>query len=169
MEAFLDRAGDLPAGLYAAALRTLAGAKFIVGDYDEGHELHEQSLALYRRIGDERGVSMVLPRLAIEAQRTGDLELARELCAESLEIHRRLGFRKAEARVLAILGFVESQERRWEEALDLVDRSAELAGEIGSRWWQAGSLVSGAEYALKLGRVEGAHLRAAESLSITRA
>src|SRR5207245_922928 len=92
MEAFLDRAGDLPAGLYAAALRTLAGAKFIVGDYDEGHELHEQSLALYRRIGDERGVSMVLPRLAIEAQRTGDLELARELCAESLEIHRRPGF-----------------------------------------------------------------------------
>jgi predicted ATPase len=169
LEALLDRGdGPLPE-LRAAALRCLAGAVFIVGDYDEGRTLHEESLALYRRLGDERGASMVLPRLAIEAGRTGDLELARALCAESLEIHRRLGFRKAEARVLATLGFVESQLGRWEEALELVDRSARLAAEIGSRWWEAGSLLNGAQYALELGRVEEARSRACASLSIARA
>jgi predicted ATPase len=169
LEALLERDAGIARDLRAAALRCLAGVIFIVGDYDEGRALHEQSLAVYRELGDERGASMVLPRLAIEAQRAGDLDLARALCDEALEIHRRLGFKKAEARVLATLGFIESQRGRWQEALDLVDRSARLAHEIGSRWWEAGSLVNGAQYALRLGRVQDARSRCCKSLSIARA
>jgi predicted ATPase len=168
-EALLERDAELAPHLRAAALRCLAGVIFIVGDYDEGRALHEQSLAVYRELGDERGASMVLPRLAIEAQRAGDLDRAHALCDEALEIHRRLGFKKAEARVLATLGFIESQRGRWQEALDLVDRSARLAHEIGSRWWEAGSLVNGAQYALRLGRLQDARSRCCESLSIARA
>jgi predicted ATPase len=164
LEALLGR--ELPADVRAPALRCLGGAAFIVGDYDEGRALHEESLALYRELGDERGASMLLPRLAIEAQRAGDLDRAEELCAEALEIHRRLGFRKAEARVLATLGYIESQRRRWDEALELVDRSAALSAEIGSRWWQAGSLLNGGDYALRLGRLGDAATRLRESLRI---
>jgi hypothetical protein len=112
---------------------------------------------------------MVLPRLAIEAQRVGELDRARALCTESLEIHRRLGFRKAEARVLLTLAYIDGQLGRWEEALALADDSERLAAEVGSRWWQVASLEAGAEYALRLGRTEDAGTRAAADISLARA
>ena len=166
LEVLLRREPRPIAELRAPALRCLAGAAFIVSDYEEGRTLHEESLALYREVGDERGVSMVLPRLAIEAQRVGQLDLASALCAEALAIQRRLGFRKAEARVLATLGSIEWARGHSEEAVKLADQSAALSAEIGSRWWQAGSLLQGGEYALRLGRAGEAVGRLQESLRI---
>src|SRR5262245_52818537 len=64
------------------ALRCLAGAAFIGGDYEEARTLHEESLALSRELGDERGVSMVLPRLAMEAHRAGLVDQSAALSAE---------------------------------------------------------------------------------------
>jgi hypothetical protein len=94
---------------------------------------------------------MLLPRLAIEAEGVGQLDLASALCAEAIAIQRGLGFRKAEARVLATLGSIEWARGHSEEAVRLADRSAALSAEIGSRWWQAGSLLQDGEYALRLG------------------
>ena len=46
-------------------------------------------------------------------------------------------------------------ENRPEEAVDLADRAADLAGEIGFRWWEAGSRLQAAEYALLAGLPAG--------------
>ena len=163
----LERASEIPEELRARALKSYGGVIWIVGDWAEGLRYYERAHALYRRLGDERGIGLLLPRLAAEAQRTGDLVKARTLCEESLALHRRGGFKKGEATALGILGYVEYREGRYEEALELSDRSASLAEEVGMRWWQVGALQHAAECALRLSRPDEARPRARKGLSLS--
>jgi len=160
---------QLPDELRAKALRCYGGLLWIVGDFEEGNHFHEQSLALFRRLGDRRGEALVLIRSAVEAQRIGDLERARALCAESLEYFRSLGSAKGEAEALLILSYVPVKEGRFEEAFELADRAAVLAREVGWRWWESGALGTAAECALSLGRTDEGQERAVRALAINRA
>jgi predicted ATPase len=157
---------ELPDELRARALRSYGGLHWIVGDFEEGNRLHEESLALFRRLGDRRGEALVLIRSAVEAWRVGDLERARALCEESLEYFRSLGSVKGEAEALLILSYVPWKEGRFEESFELADRAAVLAREVGWRWWESGALGTAAECALSLGRTDEGRERALRALSI---
>ncbi len=159
---------ELPDELRARALRSYGGLHWIVGDFEEGNRLHEESLALFRELGDRRGEALALIRSAVEASRIGDLERARALCEESLEYFRSVGSVKGEAEVLHILSYVPLQEGRFEEAFELADRAAVLAREVGWRWWESGALGTAAECALSLGRTDEGQERAIRALAINR-
>ena len=64
IESLLSAAGDAPPLLRARALRALGGATYIVGEFARGTELHEQSLAEFRALGDELAVAHLAHRLA---------------------------------------------------------------------------------------------------------
>ena len=168
LKSMLDRQPDLPPALKASALRTLGGQTYILGNFDEGNRLHAESLAEFRRLGDEEQVGLTLVRLSIEAQRTGDNTLAKEIAEEALEICQRYGNKRCEAEVLYALADVAFEEGRHEEAFQRMERSATLAGEVDFTWWQVGALEHLAEYALQLKRTDDARRYIAEGLTLAR-
>ena len=167
IESLLSAAGDTPPLLRARALRALGGATYIVGEFARGTELHEQSLAAFRAIGDELAVAHLVHRLASEAMRVGDLGQARALLDESLGTQRRHGSPSGEAMALGLLGAVEAAEGRVDDAIDLALRSARLAGDVGFTWWQVHQFYYACEWSLELGLIRAAeeHGRAALRLA----
>ena len=161
----LERSSGLPPELHAWTLRALASSTYVAGYFVEGHRYIEESLAEYEELSDRWNVAHLTARLAVEASRTGDLVGARELCERSLAMDSE-PFNASQ--VSRILGGVAFHEGNPDEAIELVDRAAREAGEIGFRWWQAGSLLQAAEYGLMSGRGGDVRPRLRHAISIAQ-
>jgi predicted ATPase/class 3 adenylate cyclase len=92
--AFLDRALGISSGaspsVRAKALLAAARLTFMQSDYARGSVLAEESLALFRGLGDKRGIALALNRLGIAAWRHADYPSARALMEEDLALYREL-------------------------------------------------------------------------------
>jgi non-specific serine/threonine protein kinase len=92
---FLERALGGSAGVApsvrAKALLAAARLSFMQSDYDRGMALAQESLALFRELGDKRGIALSLNRLGIAAWRRADFPTARVLMEEDLALYRELG------------------------------------------------------------------------------
>jgi tetratricopeptide (TPR) repeat protein len=163
-EALLAHTNDLPGDLHARALRVYGGSTFIVGRFDEGTGLHEQSLAEYRRLGDERGIATLLERLSRWELVQGHLERARSLAEESRTLSERTEFKRGEALALSLLGEIAYAEGEHDLGLAQLERGTLLAGETGFTWFQAMGFLALAERTLEVGRREDAERWAREAL-----
>ena len=101
------------------------------GDYASARSLHEESLAIYRRLGDKAGVSNTLGSLGLVAHRQGDYAAARALYEESLAIERELGNKKGISAALGNLGNVAHEQRDYASARRCRRRSPWLRTEPG--------------------------------------
>jgi predicted ATPase len=166
LDELIDAAGEVPPELHARAVRALAGAVFISGDFERGTALHEEVLAEFRALGDELAAAHVLHRLAMGAAHSGDLVRAREMSDESMAAHRRHGSPAGEAMALGVLTQVAAAEGRHEEALGLALKSESLAGEVGFTWWQVHYLYVACEMCLELDRLPEAERWGREGLAL---
>jgi tetratricopeptide (TPR) repeat protein len=164
----LEHDGELPRELRARALRAWGGVTFIIGRFEEGARLYERSLALYRELGDERGVGVLLHRLAIFELQRDDKIRARALNEQAGELLRRTGFRKGELETLATLGDIEFAEGNHERGLELMRKSIALADEVGFTWWKVASTMILAYNLIQLGRLDEAERVMREALPQTR-
>jgi predicted ATPase len=155
-EALLADPRNLDRGLRADALRDHGGVVYILGQFDRGMALYEESLALYRSLGDELGVAHMLHRLAVDAVRVGDLERGRSLTEEARSMASGVGAGREEALALATLGSIAFGEGNTDRAIELLGQSVEVAAEVGFAWWQGGRLLDLAEVAVEVGRSEDA-------------
>jgi tetratricopeptide (TPR) repeat protein len=57
----------------------------------EARQLYEESLAIKRRLGDQRGIAQILQSLGTLAENAGDPEEARPFFIEALAIFQHLG------------------------------------------------------------------------------
>jgi len=91
---FLERALGGSAGVAppvrAKALLVAARLCFMQSDYDRGKTLAQEGLALFRELGDKRGIALSLNRLGIAAWRRADFPTARALMEEDLALYREL-------------------------------------------------------------------------------
>jgi predicted ATPase len=152
LERLLARAGDVEPSLLARALLEYGGLVFIVGEFARGTKIQEESLYLYRSIGDERGAAEVLGRLVYAAIVDGELTKAHALANESFELHRRFENELGEAVVLGSLADVEWRSGNRELALQRGQESVELVEAVGFDWWESGLLARMGEWCLELGR-----------------
>jgi predicted ATPase len=166
LEGLLDRAGELPGPVRAAALRARGTATYIAGELDEGAGLIEASLAEYRRLGDERGMAEVLHMQAMNALRRGETERARALQEESLRLHRKFKSKRGEALALRVFAELELRGGNEERAFELFGGSASAAGEAGFIWWQTGVLLNLAKLLLDRGRTSESEARVREALPL---
>jgi len=86
LERLLDGADAIPPELRASALRTYAGTADLTGHDAQAERLSEESLQLYRQLGDERGIAAMEHMLAVGAWRRRDWDRVRELTEHSLEL-----------------------------------------------------------------------------------
>jgi predicted ATPase/class 3 adenylate cyclase len=162
----LEQAGELPGDLRARALRTYGASTYIFGDFETGTRYYEASLAEYHRLGDERGIAILIHRLAGDALRRGERERARTLGEKSLGLHRKVKFKRGEAQALSLIAHLELDEGNEELGIELLGRSAALCQEIGFTWWRAGVLLDLSELLLERGRLAESEARAREALPL---
>ena len=101
------------------ALRAAGELADVLSDYPGSTHRFEESLAIARALGDQRGIAEALLGLAHEAERIGKHAEARPLVEEAVAIFRELGDEPSLARSLGGLAWLENDYRRarelWQE------------------------------------------------------
>jgi predicted ATPase/class 3 adenylate cyclase len=166
--AMLEGDPGVPDQLVARALRVQGGQENFFAEAGVAEGRWEEALAICRRIGDERGVAILLQRLAHAAVRRGDLPRARALAEESRDGFRRVGHRRGEVYVAWNLAEIARAEGDLDGALELLHESRRASEETGFQWWLAGMHANIGAVSLELGRIEDARRSAREALALSR-
>jgi predicted ATPase/class 3 adenylate cyclase len=169
LELLLERTGPLPPEQHAWFLR-MQGNFANLTDSAGSVRHYEESVDMYRAIGDERGAAIVLVRMAVNLAWHGeDLDRARSLAQEALDLAQTLGLPWVEAQALSALAAAHRREGNPDAAVPLTRRAADLAAACGFHWWQANALAELLELALELGRPEEGREPGREALRVATA
>jgi predicted ATPase/DNA-binding SARP family transcriptional activator/Tfp pilus assembly protein PilF len=129
--------------------RTMAQAKVRIGagrmagplgDYASARAYHEQSLSIYREIGDRSGIANALGNLGDVVYSQGDYVSARTYYEEGLSIYQEIGDRSGIAAALNALGLVAGSQGDYASARTYYEQSLSIYREIGNRQSIATSL-----------------------------
>jgi predicted ATPase/class 3 adenylate cyclase len=97
-------AGSGPDVVRAKALNGYGVLSFLQNDFGEARRLIEESLVIWRDLGDQNGIASSLNTLGSIASRQGEFEAAQSFHLESLAIKREIGDHPGIASSLAGLG-----------------------------------------------------------------
>jgi predicted ATPase/class 3 adenylate cyclase len=147
--AFLDRAlgmsaGAAPSSVRARALLAAARLTFMQSDYDRGTQLAQESLALFRGLGDKRGIALVLNRLGVAAWRHADYPTAQALMEEDLALYRELDNPDRIAWSLFGLGLLHIKLGEYSRAEALLEESLTLFRRLDNKRGIAATLTQSA-------------------------
>jgi predicted ATPase len=156
----------IPPLLRARALRCLSGCSELAGEAERSRSAIEASLALFREVGDERDIAVLLHRLGTNALNIGRPELARAPLEESLSIFRRVGSKRGVAQAIGSLGYLAREEGDLDRAIQLLDESREMVADSGFIWWEVAMLQAIADCTLQMGRIEETAAPATRALSL---
>jgi non-specific serine/threonine protein kinase len=136
------------------------------GDYAKQSEILEESLALYRELGDKRGIAQSINNLGSVAYFQGEYKEASRLYTESLNLRRELGDKWGVANSLNNLGGVAFLQGDYQQAEVLHSESLALRRELKDKRGISMSLNNLGELAQQKGEYERGAMLYAESLSI---
>jgi len=151
-------------GLIAAG--TLACAQ---GDYRRAATLGEESLTLFRELGDQHGIALSLNVLGYVARLKGDNAAARSMSEESLAIFRQEDEKWNIAETLYFLASMATFQGDQATARTLIAEGLVLFREMGDQRGIAYSLNILGLVSLLEGNAEAARLLQEESLAICKA
>jgi predicted ATPase/transcriptional regulator with XRE-family HTH domain len=138
------------------------------GDYIQTVALCHESLALYRILGDMRGVAWSLNELGSAAHNKGDFEQAMALYQESLTLFRTLRDRRGVAELLSNQGRVVRMQGDYGWAIRLFQESLDLSRELEDKRSTAIALQNLAFIAWLQSDHAVATTRSVESLTLFR-
>jgi non-specific serine/threonine protein kinase len=150
----------------ALALRAVAALARIMGDAPEAVRQSEESLALYRALGDERGVAAALNSLCVNCMASGDLASARRYGEESLAAIEGLGEPQGMATSRNNLGLVTRIEGDLDRAGALFEAARMGWKATGDRRGMAAALTNLAIVARRRGETGSVRALAVEALTI---
>jgi predicted ATPase len=153
---------------HAKALNTAGSLANNMGDVTRARACHEESLALYRALGDKPGIAVVLRNMAWLAWHAQDHVAGIALYEESLALCRELNDKDGIALALGSLGSTAWSQGEFARATGLLEESLALCRELNDKAGIAGALG-------RLGGMaqwHGAYARAAalleQSLALSR-
>ena len=111
----------------------------------------EQSLSIFRKEEDLRGVARVLANLGLVAGHRGDYTAALDYCEQALKLAREIGSRQGEALLLGNLGWYSGLLGDYRQALSYAERNLRIAREIGDKFVETYSLINLSSHASALG------------------
>ncbi|HZT41337.1 MAG TPA: tetratricopeptide repeat protein [Chthonomonadaceae bacterium] len=121
---------SLPGSLHAQALGAASSLAEMQGDLATSRAFCEQSLALYRALGDTQGIAVQLNNLAIVADQQGDYTQAHSLCEEALAQLSRTTDKAAVAQTFANLGVIARHQGDYDRARAYYTESLAVYREI---------------------------------------
>ena len=147
--ALADGAGSHAAR--AKALTEVAVVRTRQSDYEQAQRLLEESLIMYRELGDTYGVAHALECLVVAKTRGSGYGRAAQLGEESLALYRELGHKWGIAMSLTNLGILAQEQGEYERATAHHLESLKLLRVLGDslsvgyvlRWLGQSSLMQG--------------------------
>jgi predicted ATPase/Flp pilus assembly protein TadD len=103
------------------------------GDYGAARSYFEESLEIWRSLGNKQGIASSLNNLGWVAWRQSDYKDARALSEEGLSLNRELGNKQGIAHSLNNLGYVMHHQGDYQAARSLHEESLCLRRELGDR------------------------------------
>ncbi len=168
IQRLLDRASEIPVELRASVLRVQGGAADLAGDDRLAVERTTESVALYRQLGDDRGVALVEQMLAVSAWRKEDWDRMRELTEHSQELAQgRFPF--IETSNYWLLGQLALLDDDLERAIELTRRGTEMAHAADWVWWESGQRYELLMLNLRRGDLDEAEREGRVALEMERA
>jgi predicted ATPase/tetratricopeptide (TPR) repeat protein len=137
------------------------------GDLEEGRRLLEESVSIYRELGDERGLGGALLGLGLTAHAMGDMEASKSHQLESIAINRRLGNRRVIAMALNNLALVHDSLGELTDAIRVLDEALAIYREDDSQLLAAFTLLNLGSMRRKSGDASAARTQYEEALAIT--
>src|SRR6266511_5936383 len=154
----------------SALAKTLVGAGMLAyrqADYGQARTLCEQSLRLYRQLGDQHGIATALHGLGRVTSLGGNYTAARAMYQESLAIYRALHAHGGIAYTNLYLGHATYFAGKVLDARPLIEESLNTFRTLGATWDIANTLFVRA-VAVLLADYEAARAAAEESLALMR-
>ncbi|MBD2086075.1 tetratricopeptide repeat protein [Coleofasciculus sp. FACHB-542] len=127
---------------FVASLTSLGNAYNSLGQYRLAIDYYQQSLAIFREIGDRQREAASLGNLGIAYDSLGQYQLAIDYRQQSLAIFREIGNRQGEANSLLSFGIAYDSLGQYQLAIDYRQQSLAIFREIGDRQGEANSLKS---------------------------
>jgi predicted ATPase/DNA-binding CsgD family transcriptional regulator len=163
----VSAAGDLGAtALHATLLNTAAGLAYQQGDQQAATAYLERSLAMWRQLGERRGIQPCLTNLGVLALYRSDNASAAHRLREGLALARELDDDRAIALALDNLGILAAFEGDHDAAADQLGEALAIMRRLGDPARVANSLANLGMLALYREQVDQAVGRYAEALSI---
>jgi predicted ATPase/DNA-binding CsgD family transcriptional regulator len=125
----------------AKALIAAGTLASVLTDYTRAEVWCQQSLVLFRELGDQSGIALSLYLLGVVPWMRGDFVAARSLTEEALALFREMGVKERVAWSLATLGILDTQEGKYTSASTLLEESLSIHRELGDQRGIASTLV----------------------------
>jgi predicted ATPase len=168
IQRLLDRGSEIPPALRASVLRVQGGAADLAGDNQLAVERTQESVELYRQLGDDRGVALVEQMLAVSAWRQEDWDRMRELTEHSQGLAQGR-FRFIETSNYWLLGQLALLDGDLERAIELTRRGTEMAHAADWVWWESGQRYELLMLNLRRGDLDEAEREGLVALEMERA
>jgi tetratricopeptide (TPR) repeat protein len=111
-----------------------------MGHYRQSTGHHQQALAVFREIGDQRGQARALHNLGTVELLQARPQQASGYFRQALPRYRQAGDQTGEARTLNNLGTVDGLQRRYQQAAEHHQQALDLFDKIGDRSGEAEAL-----------------------------
>ncbi len=169
LERALSRSSEAAASVRAKVLYATSQLNDDLGSLDRAEALCEESLELYRELGDTRGIANCLHLLADIVWGRGNLASSRVLGEESLMLFRELDDSRSVAYLLYHLGSLAVEQGEYARGHDLLTESVTINRKLGDTRIIAVSLFRLARlFWVSGGDLAQAHLWLDEGLALSR-
>jgi tetratricopeptide (TPR) repeat protein len=159
-----------PAGRHGAAyaLWNLAQGASYQEDLGRAQELADQSMAVFREVGDKFGMAQCLDHLGSYALIRGDYLQSKKIWEEDLALRREIGDKDGIAWILSCLANLAFWQGNYEQANALYIESQNAFREIGNKWAVSMALSGMGSVVLAQGEFERAAKLYEEALAFGR-
>jgi predicted ATPase/DNA-binding CsgD family transcriptional regulator len=168
LERALSGSDGVQTSVRAKALYASGELALLLGDDDRAAAWGEESLLLYRALGDKRGIAASLMMLGQAASLRGNFVAALTLHQESLALHRELEDREGIADSLLHLGWTSFTLGDFSKAGEQYEGSLQILRDLGNREAIATVLDSLGHVANLRGEYARAHALTQEGLELFR-
>ncbi len=138
------------------------------GDYAEAIARLEESLSIWRDLGDQRGIAVTLSHIGYTTYKRGDLTRARTILEEALSLARKCSDPGALSRALNGLGIVEQRQGKYEEADAYFREALRIATAAPDLPGIAGALTNLGSLARERGNYQTARRHHEQSITMWR-
>jgi predicted ATPase/DNA-binding CsgD family transcriptional regulator len=142
LERALPLGQELPAVVRAKALNAAGVLAGLRGDNERAESWFQESLALWREVGDTTRVAATIGNVGLVAQNRNDLDRALASFREAQLLYEIAGDQRGIAVSLGARGWLERQKGNNLEAVPLLERSVGLFRELGDDQSLANSLAN---------------------------